>query len=284
VILSREIRTTIGGWDARAQTLGGWTFDVHHAYDPVGQILHRGGGTTRSDRTLPRQVVSVAGGTQFGGPINTGDGGSATQARFSGIEDIVVGEDGSVYILTTGIGSQGRIRRVGPEGLIDTIAGGTSNCSGTGGEGGPADEACFVYPNDLARGPDGSLYIGYGYDPLGFVQSITPDGILHRFAGDLDLGNLVQEGPRTQVRLEHPYGIAVTPEGAVYIGEDFGVGTILDADGNPIGGFVGFSSKGLGGLGVGSISASTTSAIIQASGTGGVQIGTAGRTSMFSSR
>ena len=37
-----------GAWDARAQGLGGWDLDVHHAYDPVNQVLYLGNGELRS--------------------------------------------------------------------------------------------------------------------------------------------------------------------------------------------------------------------------------------------
>jgi hypothetical protein len=39
-------------WDARSVGLGGWTLDVHHAYDPASNTLHLGDGTTRSSASL----------------------------------------------------------------------------------------------------------------------------------------------------------------------------------------------------------------------------------------
>ena len=51
----------IGSWDARAQGLGAWTLDVHHAYDVNGRKLYLGDGSTRdasqlgttTDRVIP---------------------------------------------------------------------------------------------------------------------------------------------------------------------------------------------------------------------------------------
>ncbi|MBI2374517.1 MAG: hypothetical protein HYV07_11030, partial [Deltaproteobacteria bacterium] len=42
VALVQEWRGTLGGWDARGQGLGGWSLDVHHAYDPGARILYEG--------------------------------------------------------------------------------------------------------------------------------------------------------------------------------------------------------------------------------------------------
>jgi RHS repeat-associated protein len=47
-------------WDASKQALGGWTLDVHHAYDPASNTLHLGDGTRRSSEALGT-VIQVAG-------------------------------------------------------------------------------------------------------------------------------------------------------------------------------------------------------------------------------
>jgi hypothetical protein len=47
-------------WDARSVGLGGWTLDVNHAYNPAGNTLHLGDGTTRSSASLGT-VTQVSG-------------------------------------------------------------------------------------------------------------------------------------------------------------------------------------------------------------------------------
>src|SRR5437667_2182961 len=44
----RESAAPIGAWDARGVGLGGWTLNVHHFYDRVGQVLYLGNGRRRS--------------------------------------------------------------------------------------------------------------------------------------------------------------------------------------------------------------------------------------------
>lgn len=44
----QEWRRLLGTWDARALGLGGWSLDVHHAWDPAGGVLYAGDGRRRS--------------------------------------------------------------------------------------------------------------------------------------------------------------------------------------------------------------------------------------------
>ncbi len=43
---------TLGGWDPRAQGLGGWSVSAHHFFDPIDRILYLGSGGQRSGAEL----------------------------------------------------------------------------------------------------------------------------------------------------------------------------------------------------------------------------------------
>ena len=62
-ILWREQRVMLATGSARAQNLGGWTLNIHHAYDPIGPCLHLGGGGRREGTQLPAIITTVAGDT-----------------------------------------------------------------------------------------------------------------------------------------------------------------------------------------------------------------------------
>src|SRR5712691_10678699 len=85
----------------------------------------------------------------------TDDGGKAIDAGTFCARAVKVGADGTVYILERQGSS---LRAVDPAtGIITTIAGTTAR--GFGGDGGPAREAVFDAPKEMAIDRDGSLII-----------------------------------------------------------------------------------------------------------------------------
>jgi len=141
-----------------------------------------------------------------------GDGGPAIDALFYNPTGIAVGPDGSLYIADSG---NQRIRRIGPDGIITTVTG--NGTSGFSGDGGPATQAQLWSPQDVALGPDGSLYIGETFNHR--VRRVAPDGAITTVAGSTNAGwgNSGDGGPATQAMLAYPSKIAVGPDGSLYI-------------------------------------------------------------------
>lgn len=163
----------------------------------------------------PEGIISTfAGG---GNPADgVGDGGPATQAKLSGVKGLAIGPDGSLYISEAHL-STNRVRKVTPDGIITTVAGGSS--SGYSGDGGLATLARLNDPGGLDVGADGSLFIAdSGNDS---IRRVGPDGIITTFAGDgtscQTLNPCGDGGPANQARLFSPDGVAVAPDGTVYI-------------------------------------------------------------------
>ena len=153
--LSKTWAEPVGAWDARALGLGGWSLSTQHAYDASSQTLLLGDGRQRRAETMAWIITTVAGSGVQG---FFGDGGPATVARLNGPFGVAVGPDGSLYIADR---YNHRIRRVGPDGIITTVAGsGVSGViGGFGGDGGPATAAQLNGPVSVTVGPDGSRYI-----------------------------------------------------------------------------------------------------------------------------
>jgi len=103
-------------------------------------------------RTAAGQVSVFAG---IGVPGPLGDGGPATAAA---IVPISVAADafGNVYIADL----NGRVRKVGPDGIIRTVAGNGS--LGFSGDGGPAKAASIGIPTGIAVSASGELFIAAG--------------------------------------------------------------------------------------------------------------------------
>ena len=114
-------------------------------------------------------------------------------------QGVAVGPDGSLYIADT---VNHRIRRVGPDGIITTVAG-TGGRLGFTGDGGPATQARLSIPRGVAVGPDGSLYIAdYGNNR---IRRVGADGIITTVAG-IGVGGFAGDGgPATQAKLNNPW-------------------------------------------------------------------------------
>jgi RHS repeat-associated protein len=148
--------------------------------------------------------------------LGCGDGGPATQASlgFVGQSGIAVGVDGSVYIVSTN-----RIRRVSPDGVINTVAGTGEFVCDASGDGGPASQARLCQPSGLAVGPDGSLFIA----DVGMqrIRRVDPRGVITRVAGSGNgsCGFGGDGGPATQSNLCRPEGITVATDGTLFIAD-----------------------------------------------------------------
>jgi RHS repeat-associated protein len=214
LVLWQVWQGSIGAWDARAQGLGGWSLNVHHAYDPLGRELHLGDGTKRIAEGR-RIITTVAGNGVPPTGGDQGDGGLATQARLSGPTGVAVGPDGSFFIAQQNALS--RIFRVDPNGIITTVAG--TGSPGFSGDGGPATQAQLNFPSGVAVGPDGSLFIADTNNSR--IRRVRPDGIITTVAGGGNPADgLGDGGPATQAALSSTYGVAVGPDGSLHIGDN----------------------------------------------------------------
>jgi hypothetical protein len=155
----------IGGWDAREQGLGGWALSSHHVYDPNGRTVYYGSGGRQNARRIGPVILPFAGNGGYG---YNGDGGRAAAAELSEPWGVAVAPDGTLYIADT---RNHVVRKVSRSGIITTVAGNGEPCqadqSSEGssfetppcGDGGPATAARLLYPNGVAVGPDGTLFI-----------------------------------------------------------------------------------------------------------------------------
>ncbi|QSA95834.1 PKD domain-containing protein [Methylococcus sp. EFPC2] len=209
VTLWKESETKLNTWDASKQTMGGWTLSVHHSYDPAGKKLYLGDGSIRAE-DYKAPVVEIAAGS--GAKGYSGDNGVATAATFNFPREVAAGPDGSLYISDSG---NNRIRKIGPDGKIATIAG--DGVFGFGGDGGQAKNARFRFPRGLTIGTDGSIYIA---DFLNYrVRKIGPDGVIKTVAGNGVKGYAGDGGPATSASFDGVENLAVAPDGTLYISD-----------------------------------------------------------------
>ena len=106
--------------------------------------------------------------------------------------------------------------------MVTTLAGSAT----LGIKDGPALEAQFLVPSGLARAADGTLYVS---DPAAQrIRQIAPDGSVRTVAGSGALGPLqlsvaggYHDGPALEASFSQPAGLALGPDGALYIADSF---------------------------------------------------------------
>jgi hypothetical protein len=147
----------------------------------------------------------------------SGDGGPATGAELSRPAGIAVDSSGSVIFL-----DGDRVRRIGSDGVIKTIAGtGTTGFSGDGLAATLAELNLHVFMGPAAAGvatdQDGNVYISDRDNQR--VRVIRPSGIIVTFAGTGTDGKGGDNGPAAQAQLSNPSGLACDRSGNVYIAD-----------------------------------------------------------------
>ena len=161
-------------------------------------------GSARADWSI--ETIAGTGKQGF-----SGDGGPATKAELDNPFGIVRGPDGDFYYCEyTGQ----RIRRIGKDGTITTIAG--TGQVGFTGDGGPALEATFNKPHELRFDTVGDLYI---VDMVNHaVRKIDmKTGIITTIAGTGEPGYGGDGGPAVKAQFKQPHSIQFGPEGDLYI-------------------------------------------------------------------
>ncbi|MDB5099540.1 MAG: repeat containing protein [Cyanobacteria bacterium RYN_339] len=189
-------------------------------FDDQGRLLvaeAAGNRITRFDgKTL--EVVAGDGETGF-----AGDGGPALQARFTRLNRLAY-RDGTTYAL-----DDIRLRAIGPDGTIRTVAGGGGKQDLAEGERLPASQT-QLNGNGLAIAPDGRIYIGTARNQ---IVRIEPDGTATHIAGvardtslsgagglGAVLGNDGGDGgPAAKATIYTPHALAFDAKGDLYVAD-----------------------------------------------------------------
>ena len=219
VVAGNEIRGLSGdGGPATSASLN-LPFDV--AVDATGNLYIADRDNERIRKVSPDGMITTVAGTGIGtGSIDgeggdpaddLGDGSPATNASLNSPFGVAVDAAGNLYIADN---SNHRIRKVGTDGMITTVAGNGTRTFSVDGEGGdpaddlgdgsPATNASLNSPFGVAVGAAGNLYIADQQNNR--IRKVNLGGMISTVAGTGSAGFSGDEGSATSAQLNSPPG------------------------------------------------------------------------------
>jgi DNA-binding beta-propeller fold protein YncE len=153
-----------------------------------------------------RATVSVLAGDGVHGTID----GTAARARFSEPFGTAAAPDGTIFVADAG--DAHRIRRIAPDGVVSTVAGGARGFTDGAGA-----AAAFSTPSGLALATDGTLYLADTGNHA--IRRITAGGEVSTLAGDGMPG--YADGPAHRARFNGPIGMAVAADGRILVADTY---------------------------------------------------------------
>lgn len=182
------------------------------AAEPDGDVLV---ADKHNDRILRVQTDGTAVVAAGGGSDATSENVAATSVKVSYPTDVAVLPSNGGFLYVESLGN--RVRKVGPDGKVTTVAGDGS--LRTDGDGGAATAAGLYYPWSVAVMPDGGFVVSQPYAYK--VRRVGADGKIRTILGD-GTEHVPENVPGTESGSKWPYGVAVQKDGSVLVAEDFG--------------------------------------------------------------
>jgi serine/threonine-protein kinase len=238
---AQRVTTTIGRFDRNAACaptgcgpIDGEPAAQARLISPVALAPATGGGLYVREADLPRvyfanlgrQPLSAQGITVAPGAIHTvagdgvigdeGDGGRALDARLAANGTLAVTGDGTLFLAEE---QGGRVRQVGPDGVITTLA---------GGDGALVASSCCQAPSGLLVDPDDNLYVSdLGANQVWFLNRgsaatevhgrVVGPGKMEVIAGTGQGGFAGEGGPAIDAQLDGPAAMALDAPGNLYV-------------------------------------------------------------------
>ena len=169
------------------------------AVDGRGNLYVADSGSHRVRKVGPDGLISTL--------VSTRPGRDLIFIAVPSPTDIAVDGRGNLYII-----SGNSIEKVGPDGVMVTVAGTSGRDTG---DGGPATSARLSDPHGLAVDAEGNLYIADSGHHR--VRKIGSDGIISTVAGRGVRGNSGNEGPATLAQIDSPSSVAIDLHGNLFI-------------------------------------------------------------------
>jgi uncharacterized protein (TIGR03437 family) len=180
-------------------------------YLPLGIAVDSAGNLYIADFNRVRKVANGVITTVAGNGVccgSGGDNGPATSVQLGDLTGVAVDSTGNLYFANSG-----NISKVS-NGIIATVAG--NGTQGFSGDNGPATSAQLYWPEGVAVDSAGNLYIADQYNYR--IRKVS-NGVITTVAGNGTASFSGDNGPATSAQLYGSHGVAVGPDGSVYIAD-----------------------------------------------------------------
>ncbi|MEX5637998.1 NHL repeat-containing protein, partial [Parafrankia sp. FMc2] len=170
-----------------------------------GTVFIADTANNRIRRVTPDGTITTLAGTD--GEGSAGDGGPASKALLAFPISVALDHFGRLYIADS---DNNRIRRIGLDGVIETVAG--TGRPGYSGDGGPATEATLRSPRGVALDARDVLYITDRTNRR--IRRVDADGVITTVAGTARPGKRDDIDP-TAISPDGP--VALDPTGDLFV-------------------------------------------------------------------
>lgn len=182
---------------------------------PAGAAVDTGGNVYIADeqndvirKITPLGDVSTFAGTA--GVAGTNDA-NGTAAKFNRPLGVALDKGGNLYVADT---QNHTIRKITPDGTVTTLAG----LAGTAGTSdGVGTDALFNTPFGVAVDTQTNVYVADTFNHA--IRKITPAGVVSTLAGTISVSG-TNDGTGSAANFSFPEGVAVDPDGNVFVTDD----------------------------------------------------------------
>ena len=189
-------------------------------FEPVAVIVDAAGNLFISDSANNRIrkvdtngiITTVAGNSMFPPLGSLGDNGAATNAGINSPSGLCLDKIGNLFIADS---QDNRIREVGTNGIITTVAGGGANL----GDGGQAIHASLAAPFGVFMDSSNNLFIADSSNHR--IRKVNSSGIISTVAGTGTAGFSGDGGLATSAKLNDPVAVTMDAARNLFIA-DFG--------------------------------------------------------------
>lgn len=210
-IASGGLVTTLAGALASSKSVDG-TAGLARFDEPWGVAVDGGGNVFVADRLnyTIRKISPNGAVTTFAGQVGSRGSvdGVGSAARFAGPAGMTIDRSGNLIV--TDFGNH-NIRRITPNGVVTTVAGGSGDAGSADGVGGAAR---FLFPRGVVVDGSGNIFVADGDNYT--IRKITPTGVVTTFAG-LAGSYGSADGRGVTARFTGPTSVAIDHDGNLLV-------------------------------------------------------------------